>query len=283
MRSAVPAKITEWSPTTVPPRNDAKPMSPAQRAPVSPSRPRTERCARLTPRPSAAARPSISAVPDGASIFLLWCISTISMSKSSSSVAATRLASAASRFTPRLILPDFTITARFAASAISFSFSPDRPVVPSTCTLPALATNSAWITLAAGMVKSTSPSAPASSGAGSVVTVTPFVPSPASSPASRPIAAEPGASTAPASADAVGRGNGVDQRAPHAPARARHDQPHVGHDLLSDGRGYSGATTAMEGDSGRRTAALTERDSAQPFDDNSSLPIATEASRARWP
>ena len=56
--------------------------------------------------------PSISAVPDGASIFLLWCISTISMSKFSSSVLATRLTSAASRLTPRLILPDFTMMAR---------------------------------------------------------------------------------------------------------------------------------------------------------------------------
>ena len=44
-----------------------------------------------------------------------------------------------------------------------------------------------------------SPSAAASSGAGSIVTVTPFLPRPASSPASRPITAEPGASTAPAS------------------------------------------------------------------------------------
>ena len=38
MRSAGPAKMTLWSPTTVPPRSDAKPMSPGWRAPVTPSR-----------------------------------------------------------------------------------------------------------------------------------------------------------------------------------------------------------------------------------------------------
>ena len=49
------------------------------------------------------------------------------MSKLSSSVFATRLTSAASRLTPMLMLPDLTITARLAASAISLSFSPREP------------------------------------------------------------------------------------------------------------------------------------------------------------
>ena len=44
---------------------------------------------RAMPRPSAAASPSSSAVPEGASTFMRWCISRISMSKSSPSVAAT--------------------------------------------------------------------------------------------------------------------------------------------------------------------------------------------------
>src|SRR5262245_25690482 len=198
MRSAGPAKITVWSPTTEPPRSEAKPMSPAQRAPVTPSRPRTERWSRSTRRPSAAARPNISAVPEGASIFLLWCISRISMSKSSSSVFATCLTSAASRLTPMLMLPDLTITARFAACSISFSFSPVSPVVPMTWTQPLRAVCSAKASVAAGTVKSRSPSAWASSGSTSVVTATPFLPSPASSPASRPITAEEAASTAPA-------------------------------------------------------------------------------------
>ena len=35
--------------------------------------------------------------------------------------------------------------------------------------------------------------------------------------------------------DSIGRGDGVDQRAPHAPAGASHDQPHVGHGV-SPGR-----------------------------------------------
>src|SRR5215470_8415708 len=151
------------------------------------------------PRPSAAARPNISAVPEGASIFLLWCISRISTSKSSPSVLATRLVKAASTLTPMLKLPDLTITARLAASAISFSFSPERPVVPMTWTSPRLAASSTSASEAAGMVKSRSPSALASSGSTSAATITPFLPSPANSPESRPITAEPGASTAPAS------------------------------------------------------------------------------------
>src|SRR5262252_5512628 len=173
-------------------------MSPAQRAPVTPSRPRTERWSRSTRRPSAAARPSISAVPEGASIFLLWCISRISMSKSSSSVFATCLTSAASRLTPILMLPDLTITARFAACSISFSFSPVSPVVPMMWTQPLRAVCSAKARVAAGTVKSRSPSAWASNGSMSVVTATPLLPSPASSPASRPMTADEAASTAPA-------------------------------------------------------------------------------------
>src|SRR5215468_4136461 len=97
-----------------------------------------------------------------------------------------------------LILPDFTITARFAASVISASFSPVSPVVPITWTQPWRAACSAKVTVAAGTVKSRSPSARASSGSTSVATATPLLPSPASSPASRPITAEEAASTAPA-------------------------------------------------------------------------------------
>ena len=64
------AKITECSPTLLPPRSVAKPMSPRRRGPVWPSRTRTLTLSSFTPRPSAAALPSISAVPEGAST--LW-------------------------------------------------------------------------------------------------------------------------------------------------------------------------------------------------------------------
>ena len=53
--------------------------------------------------------------------------------------------------------------------------------------------------VAAGIVNSIKPSAAFNSGATSLVTLMPFGPRPASSPASRPITAEPGASAAPAS------------------------------------------------------------------------------------
>jgi len=71
--------------------------------------------------------------------------------------------------------------------------------VPITCTMPAAALNSASTSVAAGMVNSISPSADLSSGAASLTTLIPFAPRSASSPASRPITAEPAASTAPAS------------------------------------------------------------------------------------
>ena len=45
-----------------------------------PSLPRWDTLASGTPRPAAAASPSSSAVPEGASILCRWCISTISTS-----------------------------------------------------------------------------------------------------------------------------------------------------------------------------------------------------------
>src|SRR5688572_5156448 len=80
----------------------ANPMLPLRLAPVWPSRTRTESALRLRPRPSAAASPRSSAVPEGASTFCRWCISRISMSKSSPSRAAVFLTSAAMSVTPRL-------------------------------------------------------------------------------------------------------------------------------------------------------------------------------------
>src|ERR1700733_4293603 len=66
-----------------------------------------------------------------------------------------------------------------------------------TCTMPAAAVSSAKASVAAGRVNSIKPSACLSNGAASLTTLTPFEPRPASSPASRPITAESGASTAP--------------------------------------------------------------------------------------
>ena len=57
-------------------------MAPGARAPVIPSRPRWATSAKATLRPRAAASPSISAVPEGASTLRLWCASKISTSQS---------------------------------------------------------------------------------------------------------------------------------------------------------------------------------------------------------
>src|SRR6185437_3377057 len=198
-RSAAPAKITLCSPTTVPPRSVEKPISPVFRAPVWPSRLLTARLSSSMPRPSAAARPSSSAVPDGASTFWLWCISTISMSNEASSVLATRRTSAASRLTPRLMLPDFTITAFLAASLMRASSSALKPVVPMMWVLPCLAHSSANATVAAGAVKSMTPSILSMSEAGSLASLMLFSLMPASVPESQPIKGERASSSAPAS------------------------------------------------------------------------------------
>ena len=148
---------------------------------------------------------------------------------------ATRLTSAASRLTPMLMLPDLTITARLAASAISFSFSPESPVVPMTWTSPLRATSSARATVAAGMVKSSSPSALASKrlDIGGHLNAVLAEPSQLAG-----IAADHRRSRRVHRAHqrrAVDRRDGMDERAPHAPAGAGHDQPHVGHECVSGG------------------------------------------------
>ena len=51
MRSPAPAKMTLCSPTTLPPRSVAKPMSPRRRGPVTPSRALTERSAEVDAAP----------------------------------------------------------------------------------------------------------------------------------------------------------------------------------------------------------------------------------------
>ena len=66
MRSCWPKNVTVCSPAISPPRITANPISPDLRAPVIPSRP-LSRTASAPLRPSAAARPSARAVPDGAS------------------------------------------------------------------------------------------------------------------------------------------------------------------------------------------------------------------------
>ena len=103
------------------------------------------------------------------------------------------------------------------------------PVVPMTCTSPCRAASSAKATVAAGMVKSIRPSACASSGATSVATRDAVLAQPRELAG---VAADHGRARRLDRARerrAVHRRDGLDQRAPHAPAGAGHDQPHVGH------------------------------------------------------
>src|SRR5882724_230841 len=174
-------------------------MSPLLRAPVWPSRPRAERSSSAILRPAAAASPSRKAVPEGASILALWCISRISMSKPSSRDCATRFTSAASKLTPRLILPDLTTMAREVTLLMTASSDDDRPVVPITCTRPRSAAMATLAMVAAGTVKSRMPSAFFDSDHRSADSGTPLAGKPASVPASFPRSSEPGASSAPVS------------------------------------------------------------------------------------
>ena len=89
-----------------------------------------------------------------------------------------------------------------AAAAILASSSALNPVVPSTCTIRALAASAAKSSDAAGTVKSSTASALANSSGASSVMTTPSLPRPASRPASWPRAREPSCSAAPISAHA---------------------------------------------------------------------------------
>ena len=71
---------TVWSPTTSPPRATEKPTVPLFLSPVAPWRAKTPSFASAPPRALAATSPSIRAVPDGASTFILWWISKTSAS-----------------------------------------------------------------------------------------------------------------------------------------------------------------------------------------------------------
>ena len=85
------------------------------------------------------------------------------MSKLSSSDCATRLTSAASRLTPRLILPDLTTMACLVTLLITASSDAERPVVPMTWTRPRSAAIATLAMVAPGTVKSRMPSALADS------------------------------------------------------------------------------------------------------------------------
>src|SRR5918996_6484274 len=190
-RSPLPAKITLWSPTASPPRSAAKPIVPARRAPVRPSRPRTAASARATPRPRAAASPSASAVPEGASTLCRWWISTISISKASGpSARATCSVRPSRRLTPRLMLGAQTIGARAAAWASCAACSVERPVVPITCAVPLAALMPACRTETSGVENSIATSAAAITCSSSPAAM-PIGSAPASRPRSWPRAGWP--------------------------------------------------------------------------------------------
>ena len=166
------------------------------------------------------------------------------MSNSSPSVLATCLTSAASTLTPMLMLPDLTMVARLAASAMSLSFSPAEPGgaddVHQRCSRGELregdgrgrnreveqAVRLREQRLDVGAHLDAVVSEP-----GELAGVTPDH-------------RRAGGVDRADKRHAVDRRNGVDQRAPHAPAGAHHDQPHVGHGSSPGNvRRYSG--TAM--------------------------------------
>ena len=68
-------------------------------------------------RPSAAACASINAVPEGASTLWRWCISTISMSKSSSRAAATLAVSCGEKVDPQAHVSGFDDAGSFRCFA----------------------------------------------------------------------------------------------------------------------------------------------------------------------
>ena len=125
-------------------------------------------------------------------------------------------------------MPDLTIVARLAAFAISASSAAEWPVVPMTWTMPAAAVSSAKRSVAAGVVNSINPSAPLQERR-DIADDLDAVPPKAGELAG--VAADDGRIRGFRRSDkrnALGRGNGMDQRTPHAPAGAGDHQPHVG-------------------------------------------------------
>ena len=151
-----------------------------------PSRPLSRTSFSATPRPSAAASPSISAVPEGASTLWWWCASITSMSKSSSSAAATRLVNCTSRLTPRLMLPARTMTQLCDAGCSSAICASVMPVVPMTWATPESAQSAENASVASGAVKSITTSAAAMALAASSVATTPLAAPPIACPTSCP-------------------------------------------------------------------------------------------------
>src|SRR5271170_1596902 len=121
------------------------------------------------------------------------------MSKSGPSANAARRVSAASRLTPRLMLPDRTIGAWRAAASIWSRSSALRPVVPITSAMRACAASPASSTLAAGEEKSTIASASSRSGSGSATIARLLAGQPASMAGSAPSQGESRRSSAPVS------------------------------------------------------------------------------------
>jgi hypothetical protein len=176
----------------------------------------------------------------GASTFMRWCISTISMSKSSAERRGDLAHQAASRLTPRLILPERTMVAWRAAAASLASSASDSPVVPTTWTMRAWAASSAKPDGGGGRGEVEHPVGPGEqrqrvvgdldakraetrqrSGIGADLQCT------------RPLdgAGQP---------HPVALGHRAHQRAAHAPGGPGNDQPHLGHSPFSPGHACCG-------------------------------------------
>ena len=183
-RSPIPPKISVWSPTTSPARTAKTPISLRARSPTIPRRPYTPESSIVRPRAVATASARRTAVPEGASFLNRWCVSTISTSYSSPSTRATSAATLNMRFTPTLMLGDWTIATFAAAFRIRSMWAGPSPVLPMTIGFPAAAAVPALLAEESGPVKSIATSAAATAFAKSSVTGTPALPAPAASKAS---------------------------------------------------------------------------------------------------
>ena len=127
------------------------------------------------------------------------------------------------------MLPDCTIRAWRAAASSFAKSSSLRPVVPTTWTMRAWAASAAAV--AAGVVKSSTPSALANTGRGSSVIADLGVTAARQEPGILAEGASPplDGTDEPATLRLVDH---VDERTPHAPGRADHDESHLGHARL---------------------------------------------------
>src|SRR5690242_15515814 len=217
-RSPSEPNTTVCSPTTSPERRAAMPISLRERSASLAWRSYTAVEGRSRPRAWATTSAMRIAVPLGASFLNRWWVSTISTSYSSPSRRAMSASTLKATFTPTLMLGETSSGIERPIRASSSRWTVENPVVPMTARPPCRATSRAWTRLASGTENSMRMRSLPRRASTSAPIGIPRRPIPADSPASRPSAGCPGASSAPTRRRSLSGWRSATRRLPIRPA-----------------------------------------------------------------